>query len=309
MRRSWLTTALGVVTLIAAGVAAAASTFPDVIPLPTGWRPEGIEAGRQHTLYVGSIPTGAVREIDARTGENFTLVQPTVGRSATGLEYDRKNERLFVSGGGTGAAYVYDAETGVPIADYLLTPADPRFINDNVLTKDAVYFTDSRRPWLYRLPLGDHGELPAASDVQTIPLSGDYVHDPGVGVNNLNGIVATPNGKMLIAVQSNTASLLRIDPSTGVAKAIELTGGDVTNGDGLLLEGKTLYVVQNRSNQVAVIHLSSDLSSGTVVNHLSHPAFRVPTTIDKVSGRLYLPNARFGVSSPDTQAYEVVSLG
>jgi streptogramin lyase len=307
MRRSWLTATLGVITLIAAAAAAAADPFPDVIPLPTGWRPEGIEAGRQHTLYVGSIPRGAVRQLDARTGENFTLVQPTDGRSATGLEYDRMDERLFVSGGGTGSAYVYDAETGEPIAEYLLTDTAPRFINDNVLTKDAVYFTDSRRPWFYRLPLGDHGELPAASDVQTIPLSGDYKHQEDV--NNLNGIVATPNGKMLIAVQSSTASLLRIDPSTGVADTIELTGGDATNGDGLLLEGQTLYLVQNRSNQVAVIHLAADLSSGTVVNLLSHPAFRVPTTIDKVSGRLYLPNARFGVDNPDTQAYEVVSLG
>ncbi len=307
MRRSWLTAAACVVALIAAAAAAAADPFPDVIPLPTGWRPEGIEAGRQHTLYVGSIPTGAVRQIDARTGESFTLVQPTAGRSATGLEYDRTGERLFVSGGGTGSAYVYDAVTGEPIADYLLTETAPRFINDNVLTKDAVYFTDSQRPWLYRLPLGDHGEFPDASDVQTIPLSGDYEHEEGV--NNLNGIVATPNGKMLIAVQSNTASLLRIDPTTGVADTIELTGGDATNGDGLLLEGRTLYVVQNRSNQVAVIHLASDLSSGTVVSHLSHPALRVPTTIDKVSGRLYLPNARFGVANPDTEAFEVVGLG
>jgi hypothetical protein len=82
----------------------------------------------------------------------------------------------------------------------------------------------------------------------------------------------------------------------------------VTNGDGLLLEGKTLYVVQNLLNQVAVIHLAADLSSGSVVDHLTHPGFGVPTTIDKVSGRLYLPNARFGVPSPDTQDYEVVSL-
>jgi hypothetical protein len=90
--------------------------------------------------------------------------------------------------------------------------------------------------------------------VQTIPLSGDCKHQEDV--NNLNGIVATPNGKMLIAVQSSTASLLRIDPSTGVADTIELRGGDATNGDGLLLEGQTLYLVQNRSNQVAVIHLA-----------------------------------------------------
>jgi hypothetical protein len=143
--------------------------------------------------------------------------------------------------------------------------------------------------------------------VQTIPLSGDYVHQ--LGVNNLNGIVATPNGKTLIAVQSSSASLLTIDPSTGVADTIELTGGDATNGDGLLLEGETLYVVQNRLNRVAVVRLAPDFTSGTVVSHLSHPAFSVPTTIDKVSGRLYLPNARFGVPSPDTEAYQVVGLG
>ncbi len=118
MRRSWPTAVVGVITLIAAAAAAAAETFPDVIQLPIGWRPEGIEAGKQHTLYVGSIPTGAVRQIDAQTGESFTLVQPTTGRSATGLEYDPKGERLFISGGGTGFAYVYDAQTGEPIADY-----------------------------------------------------------------------------------------------------------------------------------------------------------------------------------------------
>lgn len=306
MRRSGLTVVVGTFALIAAAAAVAAN-FPDVIELPDGWRPEGIEAGRQHTLYVGSIPTGAVRQIDARTGESFTLVQPTAGRSATGLEYDAKNERLFVSGGGTGAAYVYDAMSGAPIADYLLAPAAPRFINDNVLTKDAVYFTDSQQPWFYRLPLGAEGALPSATEVQTIPLSGDYVHQPGV--NNLNGIVATPNGKALIAVQSSTASLLRIDPGTGFAETIELIGGDATNGDGLLLEGQTLYVVQNRLNRVAVVKLAPDLGSGTVVGHLTHPAFSVPTTIDKQAGRLYLPNARFGVPSPDTAAYQVVGLG
>ncbi len=307
MTRSRLSAVVGALVLIVSAAAAAASTFPDVIQLPDGWRPEGIEAGREHTLYVGSIPTGAVRQIDAKTEASITLVQPTAGRSATGLEYDKKNERLFVSGGGTGAAYVYDATTGLPIADYLLTPATPRFINDNVLTKNAVYFTDSQRPWFYRLPLGQHGELPEASNVETIALMGDYAHVSGV--NNLNGIVATENGKWLIAVQSSTASLLRIDPDTGVADTIELTGGDAMNGDGLLLEGQTLYVVQNRLNRVEVVHLSAHFGSGRVVGFLTHPAFNVPTTIDKLNGRLYLPNAKFGITSPDEARYEVVGLG
>lgn len=306
MSRFRLTAIFGLFGMIAVATAAAAS-FPDVIPLPSGWRPEGIEAGRANTLYVGSIPTGAVRQIDARTGEQFTLVQPIAGRSATGLEYDRKNERLFVAGGGTGQAYVYDAGTGAPIAAYTLTPAMPTFINDAVLTDDAVYFTESRQPWLYRLPLGRRGELPAASEVETIPLSGDYVHGTG---NNLNGIVATKDGGTLIAIQSNTATLLRIDPETGVADRIEIAGGDATtNGDGLLLEGHTLYIVQNRLNRVAVVELSEDYGSGTVLEFLTHPELDVPTTIDRSGSRLYLPNARFGIPDPDAAEYDVVKLG
>ena len=305
MSRFRLTAIFGLFGMIAVAAAAAAS-FPDVIPLPNGWRPEGIEAGRANTLYVGSIPTGAVRQIDARTGEQFTLVQPIAGRSATGLEYDRKYERLFVAGGGTGRAYVYDAETGAPIAAYTLTPTTPTFINDAVLTDSAVYFTESRLPLLYRLPLGRRGELPAASEVETIPLSGDYLHGTG---NNLNGIVATKNGGTLIAIQSNTATLLRIDPETGVADGIEITGGDATtNGDGLLLEGHTLYIVQNRLHRVAVVRLSKDYGSGTVIEFLTHPELDVPTTIDRSGSRLYLPNARFGIPNADAAEYDVVKL-
>ena len=308
MTRSRLTAVVGALSLVVVA-AATATSFPDVIALPDGWRPEGVEAGKQHVLYVGSIPQGAVRQVDVRTGDSFTLVDPTPGRAATGLEYERRSNRLFVAGGATGAAYVYDAETGDPVADYLLSPPSQefgRFINDAVLTKDAVYFTDSQRPWLYRLPLGPGGSLPAASEIETIPLSGDYVH--GLGFN-LNGIEATSNGKTLIVVQSSTASLFTVDPETGVADRIELSGGDAANGDGLLLEGLSLYVVQNTQNRVAVIRLAPDLGSGTVVRHLTHPAFRVPTTVDRVGGRLYLPNARFGVPMPDAAEYEVVSPG
>ena len=305
MSRSRLLVLLGALALVASG-AAIAKSFPEVIPLPDGWRPEGIEAGRGHTLYVGSIPTGAVRQIDARTGESFTLVQPTTGRAATGIEYDHKHDRLFVAGGGTGQAYVYDSKTGAPIAAYTLTPAAPRFINDVVLTKDAVYFTESQRSWFYRLPLGKKGELPDASQIETIQLSGDYVHGTG---NNLNGIVATKHGEELIAVQSNAAKIHLIDPETGVADAIEISGDAATNGDGLMLEHRTLYVVQNRLNRVAVVDLAKDLRSGVVQEHLTDPDLDVPTTIDRVGGRLYLPNARFGIPMPDAATFDVVNLG
>jgi sugar lactone lactonase YvrE len=125
---------------------------------------------------------------------------------------------------------------------------------------------------------------------------------------NLNGIDATPNGKTLIAVQTNTGKLFRIDPATGVAQEISLGGESVPNGDGILLDGKTLYVVQNQLNRVAVIDLAPDLASGHVVTRLTDPDFDVPTTIDELGRRLYAVNARFGNPDPANAAFQVVQL-
>ncbi|HZN21437.1 MAG TPA: hypothetical protein VFB57_02625, partial [Gaiellaceae bacterium] len=46
--------------VLAATPASGARDWPDVIPLPTGFQPEGIDIAGGHTFYVGSIPTGAV---------------------------------------------------------------------------------------------------------------------------------------------------------------------------------------------------------------------------------------------------------
>jgi hypothetical protein len=82
----------------------------------------------------------------------------------------------------------------------------------------------------------------------------------------------------------------------------------VPNGDGILLTGKTLYVVQNQLNRVAVIALSADLSSGRVVTRLTDPDFSVPTTIDDHGRRLYAVNARFGTPNPASAEFQVVQL-
>src|SRR5688500_14165453 len=82
--------------------AMAAKPFPEVIPLPDGFQPEGIAIGPGTTFYVGSIPTGAIFSGDLRTGEGDLLVQPTEGRAAIGLSLDQGSERLFVAGGPTG---------------------------------------------------------------------------------------------------------------------------------------------------------------------------------------------------------------
>ena len=110
-------------------------------------------------------------------------------------------------------------------------------------------------------------------------------------------------------MQTISRKLLTIDPETGAAATIDLGGYDLTNGDGLLLPGRTLYVVQNRDNKVAVFELSPDLSTAAFVRAITDPGnLDVPTTIDRSGSRLYVVNARFGTTTPTDQAYHVVRL-
>jgi sugar lactone lactonase YvrE len=287
--------------------AAGAATFPDTIRLPDGWQPEGIASGRGTSLYVGSIPTGAVWKGDARTGRGDVLVPGQAGRSAIGIKVDRRN-RLFVAGGATGKGFVYDARSGADLASYQLAPADApaTFVNDVAVTSRAAWFTDSRIQQLYALPLGRHGRLPAQSQVRTLPLTGDLVYQEG---NNLNGIVAARGGRTLLSVQTNTGKLFRINPRTGVAREIDLGGASLVNGDGMLLAGRVLFVVQNRDNRIAVVKLSHSLSRGRVVATLTDPDFDVPTTIAFQAGRLYAVNARFGTTDPQPARYDIVRVG
>ena len=309
VRRLLVLLVLGTILVIPA--TAGASTFPDTIRLPDGWQPEGIASGRGTSLYVGSIPTGAVWKADAKTGEGDVLVPPRPGeRNAIGIKVDKRN-RLFVAGGPTGKAFVYDARTGEDLASYqLATPGAATFVNDVVVTSKAAWFTDSSPSGaqLYALPLGRHGGLPDQDEVRTLPLTGDFV--PGMTGANLNGIVAAKDGKVLLAVQSNAGKLFRINPRTGRTREVDLGMPDaLANGDGMLLAGRVLFVVQNRLNQIAVVKLSRSLDRGRVVTTITDPDFDVPTTIAFQAGRLWAVNARFGTTDPQPARYDIVKVG
>jgi hypothetical protein len=288
MRRTTLLAAwIAVAAAILAAPLGASSSFPEKIALPDGFRPEGV-AINGHTFYVGSIPTGAIYRGDLRTGEGTIInTGATTGRSSIGVEYH--DGLLFVAGGGTGKGFVYSARTGDLLATYtFFTPTGQgqTFVNDVIVARGGAYFTDSVRPFLYRVSGGQ---------VTAIPLSGAIVYGPG---NNANGIDTTRNGKTLIIVQTNVggtnvSKLFTVDRHTGVTREIVLNKS-VTNGDGILLDGRrTLYVVQNRDNKVAVVRLNRRLTSGTVTADLTDPDFDVPTTIDEFGHRLYAVNARF----------------
>ena len=101
--------------------------------------------------------------------------------------------------------------------------------------------------------------------------------------------------------------LFRVTTS-GVTTEIDLGGATVTNGDGILLQGRTLYVVRNQNNEIAVVQLGKDLATGTVGRTITDPDFDVPTTIDRLGSRLFAVNARFGTTPTPTTPYAVVQV-
>ena len=280
---------------LGAPTAAGAAAFPDRIDLPDNFAPEGIAVGRGTTFYTGSLSGQGIWRGDLRTGDGAFLVEgggPFVGMTV------HKDNRLWVAGGPAGNGYVFDARKGGdPLLVFQLAPSgESSFVNDVAVTRDAAWFTDSFRGVIYRVDLG-------TGEVSEVDLTDRAPAEPNVF--RLNGIDATPNGKTLIAVNSTAGELYRIDASTEEVSTIDM-GGDSVAGDGILLAGRTLYAVRNQDH-VAVIRLSPDLSSGTIVDELTGD-LDVPTTVARHGSSLYVVNARFGTMDEPPVPYWVTRL-
>jgi hypothetical protein len=273
---------------------AGAQPFPDSIPLPDDFAPEGIATGAGTTFYAGSITLGDIYRGDLRTGEGAIFIDAPAGRSAVGLKADRRHGLLFVAGGITGEAYVYDLRTGAPVASYQFGTPGASLVNDVIVTRDAAYFTDSFAPVLYVVPIGPGGELGPG---ETLALSGPAT-TVVPGQPGLNGIEATRDGKTLIVNHTALGALFTVDAATGESTAIDVDGLIAGTLDGLLLHGRDLWVVENFPNTLARVSLSPDLSSGEITATITSPLFRVPTTIARHGSRLAAVNARFDLGLP-----------
>lgn len=317
-----VTALLGAGLVVPGGAAAAAAdshraSTGKPLALPAGFQPEGIAIGndpRPHqgnpqlprtrdVAYLGSRADGDIARLDLTTG-GVKVISQGPGTPSLGLKVDTR-DRIFVAGGSGGDARVVDARTGEVRASYPLVQGTA-FINDVVLVDGAAWFTDSANAQLFKLPLtGDSQRLPKAADVVRLPLGGAWQQVAGI---NANGITATPDGTALLVVNSSSGLLYRVDTSTGAASVVDLGGTSLGAGDGLLLEGRTLYAVQNRLNTIAVLTLAKDARSGRLKRTITSGAFDVPTTVARSGNRLYLPNARFSTPPTPTTAYDVTSV-
>jgi Cu-Zn family superoxide dismutase len=260
--------------------------------------PEGIAYDeRTSTVYVTSTTDGTVFRGDVRDGTLAPFLPGGAdGRTtAIGVAVDPRSQRLFVAGGATGRVFVYDARTGALVAN-LAGGSSPTFVNDVAVARDGVaYATDSQSPVLYRLvPDGAGYRLERWLD-----LTGTAIrYQAGF---NLNGIEATEDGRYLFTVQSNTGRVFRIDTRTRAVVEVDLGGERLLSGDGLYLRGATLYAVQNALGVVTEVRirgLGSDAPGGRVVDRITDPSFRFPTTLEVARGRLLVVNSQFNRRGP-----------
>jgi sugar lactone lactonase YvrE len=257
--------------------------------------PEGV-AFQQSTgnFYVSSAADGTIfrGRISDEKAKVFLRGGKNGRSSATGLKVDREGH-LFVSGAATGLIFIYDTKTGDLIRKFDNDLATT-FINDVVIAPDgAAYFTDSFSPFLYKVSANTSGKF---SFERWIDFTGTaLVYQTGF---NANGIVATPDGKYLIVVQSNTGQLFRITIATKKVVAIDLGGETVTNGDGLLLRGHNLYVVRNQQELIVKVKMADNFASGKVVSSTTDPSFAFPTTIAEAHDRLLVVNSQFDKQGP-----------
>ena len=289
-----------VLSLVAAvALPAAASQTPQVIVLPGATSAEGIAAGRGATFYAGDLFAGDIFRGNVRRGTAELFIDAPVGRMAVGMAADLQHDLLFVAGGFTGQAYVYDLGTGASVASYDLGDPETSIINDVTVTKAGAWFTDSFQARLSFVPVSRAG-VPGPS--RTLALSGS-------GGRHQRGLQP----------QRHPGHGQRQDPDRGpLGQRPALHGqsedrcqrdhrqGERASGRRHRAAGSALWAVQN-SNQVTRIRLDGHLASGVVEKVITSDLFQVPATAALFGRRLAVVNAKFDTGIPPTATqFEVV---
>lgn len=273
--------------------------------------PEGIAVDtRSGEAYVGSTSNGDIFRIaqGAQKGELFQTGGAPGREGAFGMKLDEQR-RLWVAGGPNGTVAVVDIASASTLAVYKAPTDTPSFLNDLVVNRDGyVYVTDSFRPVIYRVRSAAASVAPTLEpwlDLSATPIR--YVPNQV----NLNGIVASPDGRWLLAIQMATGQLWRIDTQSRAVTQVRIEGGELKNGDGLVLAGPNeLFVIRNMQNELARVKLAPDWGSGRIVHKLTDVRLRFPTTAAAVPTGLMVVNGQLDKQKkpPALLPFDVVTV-
>ena len=233
----------------------------DVYTLPDDrFFPEGIAYDAASGIfYTGSTTNGNILRVNVSNGETSLFSNGAAqGRSfCTGMKLDSKG-RLWVCGGGEGKIHLLSNQGDLIKTWDVKTLYNGLFINDCIGDNEYMYFTDSQTPKIYRAKVT--GDQPGDLE-EWLAFTNEQI--PYTAGTNANGIEMTKDGKYLIVVVSISGKLYRIDKATKAVSEISLNA-PVQSGDGILLDGNTLYVSRNATGQIFPVVLSADFTQGTV---------------------------------------------
>jgi sugar lactone lactonase YvrE len=272
-----------------------------MIVLPGAVSAEGIAVGRGTTFFAGDLIRGDIFRGDLRRGKAEMFIDNPDGRMAVGMAVLSSHDLLFVAGGQTGQAYVYDTDTGATLATYQFGDPATSVINDVTVTSRGAWFTDSRQAKLYFVPVSPAG---TPGKFRTLAVTGPAAVTPGQF--NLNGVQAAPGGGSLVVAHSGTGMLYTVDAATG--GSVLISGVSVPTVDGLVLSGRWLWAVQAK-NQISLIRLSPGLDSGVVQKVITSDLLQSPSTAALHGDRLVVINGKFDTGFPPTaDQYEAVVI-
>ncbi len=258
--------------------------------------PEGIHVSRDGTMYVTSKGTGTVYRGDVRSRRMRPwLPGGADGRvTATGVHEDPWG-RVLVAGAESRHLFLYDRR-GRLLAKR--TTAEETFLNDFAFSGGHVYVTDSFQQTIYRATLTRRGlgKLEPWMTIDRFSVAPEF----------LNGIVATPDGTALLVADWQAGRTFRVDLRRRTGTPIRVVNGTV-GGDGLLLDGRTLWAVDNvvqgdgsLVTSAKEVRLNGSWTEGRILD-VSEPAGpeRQPTTIARDGHRLLWVESQFGAVVPE----------
>jgi hypothetical protein len=317
-RRALLGTAAGVALLpvaVSGGAAQARRIVPapETVDLPVGFRPEGIASGPGTTYYAGSMANGSIVTGDLLGGPQSVLLPGVTGRAIRGLYFDDRSGLLWFVGNISTVQWVWAINVTTGSLVFGAFAPGGAFHNDVVVTDSWVYVTDSRVDRLVRVPLNPATGQPSGS-ISFLPLGGAWPVSPPSPPNttNANGIRELSDGSLVLN-NSRVGGLWQVNPATGAATSIPVSGGPgLIGGDGLEIDGDWLYDVRGSDQtSVAVLRLSN-AGGGTWkakwAGARSDKTLDVPSTTTLAGGWLWVINARFGNPSPLTIPYWITRL-
>jgi len=250
--------------------------------LPDGFTyPEGVAldptTGR---VYVTSVQTGAIAVAEPGS-DSATVWLPagSDGRKMPTLGIEFGADRVWIVS--MNALYEYRTD-GTFIARHDPDGTRDAGLNDVAITDDGAYVTDSSSSLLWYLPLD------ARSDLQLEPID---IDDTSVKFDAFNGIEALPDGTLLVN-QFIGNLLFHVDPRVPSAVVIDLDQALAYGGDGMSLDGNTLWVVNAGLDAIDRVELCPGFDCGTVTKGERDPMLSFPTDVQVMGDVVLVVNSQ-----------------